>query len=681
MCGRTFFCLSLRTPLLSEAMRRAAQLLAVLEREEINIMTNPILHNAPAEDITLLLTDALRCELARILEEQDVGLTLEESAIELRITALERENVEMKQSARRNDYSIVEPQLRNAANALGIDLPDVIPVNLGRRAIELFRDLKDVEAGAIDGSDARSLAAPLVARLSDLEVDAFVECRPVRLSDAWERALQRHPTKSMKGNIDAIANVALAYFGDVPVATITEAKQEKFFAWMARLPKTQGRSHGKNRHTEKARREGRLTKETQQKDKQTEIDIADALDEAVMEDIREMDGISDLEKRALLVEKLQPRLTMATLRRNRDGLNRLFKAAANLGCKDVPIALSYKDMERALSAAAPNDPLYVRVTQRKIRMPWTEERLARLLTSPIYAGCASAYRRWQPGPLIIRDAFYWVPLIVLTIGSRIEEILLLKRKGLRFRNGVHCLALGRDPDATGKTADAERIVPIPQMLIDLGFVEWIKSLDDSHGPLLFPEIARRTTTGKVSEAFGKAFKIIRSHLDLADFDEDFYALRKTLSSMLRAADVNDGERQALAGHKSGSIINLHYTAHNTGKLKAAVDKADFGLEIAFSEKHGHPIVKGCSLATSESFAVEVMLNDTGEADMIWVTKVGTDEKLFTFDRQVIDCVGQAARKAEQAAAKLFRKVVGEHPLIYPRHPLKRAAVEYFHALG
>ncbi|MFZ3581409.1 DUF6538 domain-containing protein [Loktanella sp. DJP18] len=680
-CGRSFLCLSLRTPLLPEAMSRAAHLLAVLESEEKNIMTNPILQNAPAEEITLLLSDALRCELARILSEQDAGLALEEVSIELRIATLERENVELKQSARRNDYSAVEPQLRSAAQALGIDLPDAIPVNLGRRAIELFRDLKDVEAAAVDGSDARSLAAPLVARLSDLEVDAFVESRPIRLSDASARALQRHPTKSMKGNIDAIANVALAFFGDVPISTITEPKQEKFFAWMAKLPKTQGRSHGKNRHTEKARKEGRLVKETQQMDKQTEIDIADALDEAVMEEIRDLEGISDLEKRALLVEKLQPRLTMATLRRNRDGLNRLFKAAANLGCKDVPIAISYKDMERALIAAAPDDPLYVRVTQRKIRMPWTEERLAKLLTSPIYAGCASPYRRWLPGHLIIRDAFYWVPLILLTIGSRIEEILLLKRKGLRLRNGVHCLALGRDPDATGKTADAERIVPIPQMLIDLGFVEWIKSLDDSHSPLLFPEIARRTTTGKISEAFGKAFKIIRSHLDLADFDEDFYALRKTLSSMLRAADVDDGERQALAGHKSGSIINLHYTAHNTRKLKTAVDKADFGLDIGYCEKHGHPVIKGCSLAPTESFAVEVTLSESGEADVICVTQNGTDETLFTFDRRTLDCVGQAARKAEQVAAGLFRKIVGEHPLIYPRHPLKRAAVEHFHALG
>jgi hypothetical protein len=322
----------------------------------------------------------------------------------------------------------------------------------------------------------------------------------------------------------------LAYFGDVPVATITEHKQEAFFAWMARLPKKQGRSHGKNRHTERARKEGTLKKEPQQMQKQAEIDLADALDEAVTEDIRAIEGISDIEKRALLVEKLQPRLALPTLRRNRDGLNRLFKAATNLGSRDVPKAISYKDVERALTAATPDDPLYIRVTQRKIRMPWTEERLTQFLTCPIYTGCASVHRRWQTGSLIIRDAFYWVPLIVLTIGSRIEEILLLKRKGLRIRNGVECLALGLDPDATGKTKDAERIVPIPQMLIDLGFVEWIKSLDDKHGPLLFPEIAARTTTGKVTEAFGKAFTIIRGHLDLDDFDEDFYAIPPLLQN-------------------------------------------------------------------------------------------------------------------------------------------------------
>ncbi|MGR3631590.1 MAG: hypothetical protein ACU0A8_05665 [Limimaricola soesokkakensis] len=57
---------------------------------------------------------------------------------------------------------------------------------------------------------------------------------------------------------------------------------------------------------------------------------------------------------------------------------------------------------------------------------------------------------------------------------------------------------------------------------------------------------------------------------------------KTLSSTLRSADVTDGQRQAIAGHKHGTVLNIHNTAHNTKDLKAAVDKADFRSRSAAS---------------------------------------------------------------------------------------------------
>ncbi|WP_415182730.1 hypothetical protein [Phaeovulum sp.] len=53
-----------------------------------------------------------------------------------------------------------------------------------------------------------------------------------------------------------------------------------------------------------------------------------------------MNHLSDLEKRALLAERLTSRITMTTIHRNRDGLNRLFKAAGALGCNTPPVALS-----------------------------------------------------------------------------------------------------------------------------------------------------------------------------------------------------------------------------------------------------------------------------------------------------------------------------------------------------
>ena len=268
--------------------------------------------------------------------------------------------------------------------------------------------------------------------------------------------------------------------------------------------------------------------------------------------------------------------------------------------------------------------------------------------------------------------------MIPVIGALFAPLL---QKTPQARNGVDCLAVGLDCDVRGKTDDAERIVPIPQFLLDLGFVDWIKSLDDSHGPLLFPEIARRTKTGNVTEAFGKALTRTLGHLELTDFDEDFYAMRKTLSSILRSAEVGDGQRQALAGHKSGSILNRHYTAHHTKDLKTAVDKADFKLEIVQSAQHGHPVIRACGLAPLEAYDVDVVLGEDGEADVIRVSQSRTDTPLFLFERAEKKSDTATRRSAVLKAAREFRKLFEDRPLRMPRSAVKRAAIEHFHALG
>lgn len=122
-----------------------------------------------------------------------------------------------------------------AANAVRVVLAAPLPPELGRRASDLFRELLALEAEVLDGADARSEAGALVARFSAASVDDFVAA-PVLLSAAIAKTREMYPTKAMKGNIDAIAQLALAFFGDIPVSLITEAMQEEFFAWMARLP-------------------------------------------------------------------------------------------------------------------------------------------------------------------------------------------------------------------------------------------------------------------------------------------------------------------------------------------------------------------------------------------------------------------------------------------------------------
>lgn len=568
-----------------------------------------------------------------------------------------------------NDFSDVEQALKqNGDKSEHVGLPTA----LGRRAAALLRDLVTLEAQVLDGEDATDLAAPLVAKLSQRSVTDFISAPTVTVSAASEKVAELYPSPDMQGNNRALSNLALIFFGDAPVSTLTKDKQTAFFNWIARLPKHHGRSHGKNRFSD-AGEHLRLSKNE-------EIQRADERDARCKAEIDAIPGLSLAEKRARLSSMLTPRLTLTTLKRYCYGMGRLFRAANALGNPDTPEAISYRDIERSVKAQSAG-PLGMRVTKSKTRLPWTEERLAKFLTSPVYTGCKSPKRRWQPGKHIIRDGFYWVPLIVMTLGTRVKEVLLLKRSNVRLRNGVYCLALSQDPDQSGKTKSAQRFVPIPQTLLDLGFVDWVKERPEDHDVLLFPEAVARARTIDVVSPFSKSLHRGFKAMGIGDFDEDFYALRKTFQTILNAENVTDGERQALAGHRSGSIINRHYTAHHTKKLKLAVDKADFALTIEHDPQLGFPVIKSCNLVQGAVFAVDATLAEDYLVQSLIVTDPISNEVLFTFEST---CKRTGTRKPQVAiikAAQQFHAIVGEGTLQVPSDTNKTAAIEAFHALA
>ena len=387
-----------------------------------------------------------------------------------------------------------------------------------------------------------TVAEPIVRRFSSADARRFA-AEPVLFSTAWEWVAAAASSDDMRRNTEATGKVFPELMGDRPVAALDAATWEEFLHLASRLPKSHGKGHGRNRYEAVGRKI----------DKHREIVDADAEDAAARELLRARDDLPLAEKRARLAGCLVPRLTITTVRRHRDALNRIMKAAVErMGAVPRDPVPSYKRIDEVIRERALQDELHLRVAKPKTRMPWAKERLHALLTSPIYRGCASADRRWKPGPLVIRDSTYWVPLMVMTMGTRIEEVLGLKRRNLILRNGTYCLALGLDPDQSAKTSDSERVLPIPETLLRLGFVEWVRHASGAD-TLLFPCAAGRSSGATLSAAFGKHIRNLMARLGIGDFDEDFYALRKTLVSELSRLDVADGRRQAIAGHKGGSI--------------------------------------------------------------------------------------------------------------------------------
>lgn len=288
--------------------------------------------------------------------------------------------------------------------------------------------------------------------------------------------------------------------------------------------------------------------------------------------------------------------------------------------------------------------------------------------------------------MIVRDATYWVPLIVMSIGARLSEVLQIKRTNIVRRNGVICFAIGLDSDYQVKNDDSVRFVPVPQLLLDLGILDWVRDLPDDHGAFLFPDALDRSAVDASSDAFGKHLKHLYSRLGLADYDEDFYALRKTLATRLAKLKISDSIRQAILGHRCGSIINRHYTAQEAPALKEVLDEVSFDVEIKASKAHGFPVVYRCLTGHATVFEVDVTLDVEGRADVISITPEGATVPCFSARLSRTPGVSSVQRCStppmdHRTAAQRYRTIIESGVARLPRNPAKRAAVEHFDAIA
>ena len=118
-------------------------------------------------------------------------------------------------------------------------------------------------------------------------------------------------------------------------------------------------------------------------------------------------------------------------------------------------------------------------SRRQQRELFTPAQLERLFTSPLYTGCRSAARPYEPGEHLIRDHRYWAPLLALWSGARLNELGQLEVNDIQKELEVWRLRITTQTDEGAdeevekvlKTAASKRLVPVHPELIRLGFLE------------------------------------------------------------------------------------------------------------------------------------------------------------------------------------------------------------------
>lgn len=592
--------LSLQTQVLVEAMKRAAAIVAALERVETDVTTNLVRMITPSA-VTLIVREAARAALDEIVQRDAIATKRTVAEADAARAGLEREIERLKTAMRLRDGDVAREATQKAMEALRIPGDGNAPAAVEREVLGTLLDVKAAELAYEDGMTLEQATRDIRGRLFTEKAVAEIAA-PVMLSAAIDAAHRSAVSIDMARKVEGTGKCMLAFRGDMPLDLFLEKENLlAFLLWLRRLPKPHGKNHGRNKYS----------KTGIEPDKYAAIAEADEHDRKI---IAEMRGRADMDlraKRADLAKRLQIRVSDAAVAHHHARISAIARSAkSDLGWNG-PDFVSVLPEFRRRAAAADNrtpDPLALRVTDSKKRTVWSLERISGLVTSPIYGGCFSQHRRWRPGRVILRDGLYWLPLFQLTAGPRPEESAALRKDSVQLRDGILCFVFEMRPDARQKNMASERVVPIPDILLRLGFAEWWRAQLALPGDLLFPELPASEVDGKVSDIFGKRRRRIFEHIGIRDPHEDFYAGRMTVATELLALGAPDHIRQSVLGHEHGSVINRHYTQANLALIKGFLDRIDLGLIVEFDARLGFPVIRGCSLLKQAPVRVSLTLD-------------------------------------------------------------------------
>lgn len=145
---------------------------------------------------------------------------------------------------------------------------------------------------------------------------------------------------------------------------------------------------------------------------------------------------------------------------------------------------------------------------------------------------------------------FWLPLIGLYSGMRLNEICQLMIADIKEKDGVPYFDVTKEghESKTLKNAQSKRIVPIHPELLNLGFMEFVASLKRANSKWLFPSLSI-SKDGYKSPAASKWFARFRKERGIEGYRKSFHSFRHTFRTRLEICHVPIRRIRMLGGWK------------------------------------------------------------------------------------------------------------------------------------
>ena len=224
------------------------------------------------------------------------------------------------------------------------------------------------------------------------------------------------------------------------------------------------------------------------------------------------------------------------------------------------------------------------VRRKDKRLPFTVANLQAIFAAPLYTGCLddeAGYNR--PGPNRPRRGRFWVPLVSLYSGMRLNEICQLTEDDITVEDGTDIILIRSDEDGVKrvKTAAGHRFIPIHPELKRLGFLDHVAAVRAKQPAKarLFPELTT-ASTGYISDNFSKWFANFLDKVEIKDNRKNFHSFRHTFRDGLREAEISQERVRELGGWSSGSTEDDYGSGMRPSTLAQEVAKVRYeGLDL------------------------------------------------------------------------------------------------------
>lgn len=237
---------------------------------------------------------------------------------------------------------------------------------------------------------------------------------------------------------------------------------------------------------------------------------------------------------------------------------------------------------------------------RQSKAPFTTEDLRKIFTCYWYTATPNANIKTNGAQ--INAPRFWIPLMSLYSGARPEELAQLYLADFKKIDGVKCMEIKEtieDEDGNThlvkrtKNQTSNRIIPLHDELLKLGFWEYVQELKKQGKTRLFEELKESGADKRIATAYSKWFnrhlvKDVGIQKETSKGKKCLYSFRHTFINYCVQNGIKDKYFEPLVGHATcGNEVTYRYyakTVHPKILKMEVLDKIKFDVDLSHLQK-------------------------------------------------------------------------------------------------